>query len=37
MGAGGILTPAPFSGEYFVLGREGVQIDVDNVLTKSGR
>jgi hypothetical protein len=36
MGAGGILTPAPFSGEYFVLGREGVQIDVDNVLTKSG-
>ena len=37
MGYGGLLTPAPFAGEHFVLGRDGVQIDIDNVLTKSGR
>ena len=31
------LTPAPFAGEYFVLGRGGIKIEVDNVRTKSGK
>merc|ERR1711904_107502 len=37
LGANGMLTPAPFAGEYFVLGRDGVQIEVDNVRTSSGK
>merc|ERR1712072_862395 len=37
LGANGMLTPAPFAGEDFVLGRDGVQIEVDNVRTSSGK
>ncbi|QDZ19311.1 hypothetical protein HOP50_02g18260 [Chloropicon primus] len=37
MGANGLLTPAPFAGEHFVLGRDGVQIEVNNVRTSSGK
>ena len=37
MGANGMLTPAPFAGEYFVLGRDGVQIEVNNVRTGNGK
>ena len=36
MGYGGALMPAPFAGEFFVLGRDNMQIDVDNVRTRSG-
>ena len=35
MGYSGLLTPAPFAGEQFVLGRDGVQIALDNVVTRT--
>lgn len=33
----GIYYPAPFDGEIIALGREGVEIGIDNMLTKNGR
>jgi len=37
VGRHGELAPAPFAGEFFVLGRKGVEIQVDCVRTKNGK
>merc|ERR1712216_324502 len=37
MGMNGCLTPAPFAGEYFILGRDGIKLEMDNVRTRTGK
>merc|ERR1712188_309505 len=37
MGMNGCLTPAPFVGEYFILGRDGIKLEMDNVRTRTGK